>query len=154
MPSCNLKLFHLCVAVKGNDLHSVQKWLWNRIRRIRRANKEDFGQIIRYIQVMICKSMILFRIQHFQKGACRISIVIPGKLIDLIKDNNRIRCTAALNSFHNPSRHGANIGSSVTSYLSFIPNSSQTDSGVGSSKCLSDTLPNTRLACSRSTGKE
>ncbi len=67
-----------------NDFHAVQKRLWH-VQTIRRRDEHDVRKIIIYIQIMIIKCIILFRIQHFEKRRRRIPPMIHTHFIHFIK---------------------------------------------------------------------
>ena len=120
MLSCDLLLLDWCIPVKLYDFHTVQQWLRNGIRCIRRTNEHNIRKVVRNVHVVICKRVILFRIQHFQKGTGRASVIRCRQFIHFIENHNRIRDTALVDPIHNSSWHGANISSSVSSDIGFI----------------------------------
>ena len=89
---------------------------------------------------MICEGIVLFRIQHFQKGTGRISGIIFGKLIHFIQDHHRIHDSGPLHALHDPARHRSHIGSSVTTDLSLITNTAQADPDTFSPKSSGNAL--------------
>ena len=78
------------ISVEGNDLHAVQQRLRNRIRRVRRADKQHIRQVVGHIHVVIREGIVLFRIQDLQQGTGRIPVVGSGELVHLIQHHNRI----------------------------------------------------------------
>ena len=59
-------------------------------------NEQNVGKIIGNVHVMIGERVVLFRIQHFQKGAGRISAIVSYQLIHLIQHHYRIGSAASL----------------------------------------------------------
>ena len=82
----------VCIGVSGklDDLHSVEQRLRDRIDGVCGTDKEHIRQIVRDIHIVVCKGMILLRVQHLQKGARRISVVGRRKLIHLIQHHHRV----------------------------------------------------------------
>ena len=103
---------------------------------------------------MVCKCTVLLRVKHLKQCTCWISAIIFRKLIYFIKNYNRIGNAAAFNPFHDPSRHSADISSSVTADLSFITDSTKTDTHVFTVKRTGNTLSDTCLTGTRRTDKK
>ena len=83
----------LCLRIAGNlnHFHPVQQRTRNGIQAVGGSKEEHIRQIVGKIQIMVGKGTVLFRIQHLQQGAGRISAVAPGiQLIHLIQYHNRI----------------------------------------------------------------
>ena len=76
MPPCNLEFFHRRISRKLNNFHTVQKRLRYRIRRVCRTDKQYIGKVIRHIQIMVSKIIILLRVQHLQQCTCRVAAEI------------------------------------------------------------------------------
>ena len=103
---------------------------------------------------MVCKGVILFRVQYLQQGAGRVSAVVSCQLVHFIQHHNRVRGAAAFHAFHNPAGHGSHISPSVATDFCFIPDSAQTDTHIFSPQSLSNTLANTGFTGTRRSYKE
>ena len=103
---------------------------------------------------MVGKCGILFRIQHFQKGAGGITVVSAGKLVHLIQNHYWVGNSASLDPIHNPSRHGPDIGAAVPSDLRLIPDAPQADPHIFPLQCPGYALADAGLSGSGSAHKQ
>ena len=150
----DLFLFRCSVTRKLNHFHTVKQWFRYCINRIGRADEQHIGKIIRYVHIMVGKRAVLLRIKHFQKRTCRISSVILCQLIHLIQYHNRIRSTASLHAFHDPTGHCAYIRPAMAADLCLITDTAKTDPYVAAMQRLCDALTNTRFSGTRCPYKE
>ncbi len=70
---------------------------------------------------MIQEFRILFRVQHLQKGRCRISLIGGPDLVHLIEHDHRIGCLRVLEGLDQFAGQGPHIGSAVSLDLGLIP---------------------------------
>lgn len=61
------------------DLHSVQQGRWNSSCGVGSSYKKDLGKVKGHIQIMICKVMVLFRIQHLGENKHLNMVVVAIK---------------------------------------------------------------------------
>ena len=69
---------------------------------------------------MILEGIILFGIQHFQQGRCRVTAEIFAEFIDFVQQDKRITGTSLFNSRHDATGHRPHIGAPVTHNFAFI----------------------------------
>ena len=151
---CYLEFLGCRISGELDNLHPVQERLWDRVNAVGGADKEYVRQVVRNVHVVIGKRIVLFRIEDFEKCACRISVVGSGELVHFIEDHYGIVDTAFLNSVHDPAGHSAYICSPVPPDIRFISHSAETDSDIFSVQSFCDGLPDAGLACSGSSDEE
>ena len=142
----DMKLLYSGVAGERDDFHPVQERFRNRVRSVCGADEEHVGQIIGNVHIVVCKCIVLLRIQYFQECACRISAIVLGQLVHLIQHHDRVGGAAALHSLHDPPRHGADIGPAVAADLRFVADASQTDADIFTAQRAGNALSDTCLA--------
>src|SRR5437867_1475353 len=69
---------------------------------------------------MVTDSMVLLRIEHFQKSGCRIAAKIPAELVDLVKQDYRIYGPGAFHQLHDLPGQSADVGSAMPADLGFV----------------------------------
>ena len=142
----DLKLLERCISLEGNDLHPVKKRRRYGVQRVRRADEEHAGKVIRYIHIVIRKCIVLLRIEHFQKGTRRIAVVGGGELVDLVEYHDRVRNTALRDPIHDPAGHSPDIGPSVSPDIRLIPHTAEAHPDILSIQRLRDSLTDACLA--------
>ena len=147
-------LFYGCITRKLNHFHTVQKWFRYGIRAVGRTDKKYIGEVIGHIHIVICKAVVLFRIQYLQKGTCRVSAIILCELIHLIQHHDRVLDTASFHTLHDPARHGTYIRPPVASDLSLVTDAAQADPHIFPVQGFGYALPDTGLACSGCSHKQ
>ena len=130
MPSGDLEFFHLGIAVKADDLHTVEQRLRNRICRVRCTNKHHIRQVVRHLHIVIGKGVILLRVKHLEQGTCRIPVVRSIKLIHLVQHHHRIRDTGLVNAVHNTPCHRSDISTSVAADICFITSTAERNAHI------------------------
>jgi hypothetical protein len=86
----DMKLLPGNITGKFHNFHSVPEGRRNRVQDIGGGNKKDLGQVKRYVQIMVHKGMILFRVQNLQNGAGRVPLKTNPNFINLIKKNEGV----------------------------------------------------------------
>ena len=95
---------------------------------------------------MVCKAVVLLRVQHLQKRAGRVTAVILCQFVHLIKDHDRIIRSASLHPLHDPAGHSPHVRPSVSSDLRLIPDPAQADPHIFPVQGLCNALSDTCLA--------
>ena len=85
---------------------------------------------------MVAECVILFRIQRFQQGGCRVSPEIAGHLVNLIQKEQGIQAPRLLHAVDQPSRHSPDISAAMSANLSFIPYPAQRNTGKFTVYCF------------------
>ena len=78
---------------------------------------------------MVAECVVLFRIQGFQQGGCRIAPKIAGHLIHFIQQKQGVQTAHFLHAVDQPARHRANIRAAMSADLRFIPHPAQRNTG-------------------------
>ena len=151
---CNTVFFYRCISRKADDLHPVQKRFRDRIRAVRRTDKQYIAEVIRDIHIMIGERIILLRIQHLQQSTRRIAAVITAQLVHFIQHHDGICGTALLDPVHDPARHGADIGAPVPADLRLITHTAKAHPDILPMQSLCDTLSDTGLPGTRCAHKQ
>ena len=125
MAAGNLNLFFRDIAAYLNQLHTVQQRSGDGIQIIGSSDEHHFGQIIVHIQKVIMECSILFRVEHFEEGRGGVSLAVGTHLVYFIQNKYRIGGACLYQILDNPSRHGTDIGFTMTANLSFIMHASQ-----------------------------
>ena len=74
-----------------DNLHSVLQSRLYGTKIISCSDKHHFGEVVTNLQKIIVELIILFRIKHFQHSRRGISSIANAKLVEFVKDKNRIR---------------------------------------------------------------
>ena len=120
---CNLKFFLINVSGKLDNFSAVKQWFRNRIKSIRRKNKEHIGNVERQIKIIIAERNILLRIKNLKKRACRISLWSGTHFVNFVNHKDRRFCMRYLYSLNDFSAHRTYICTAVPFYLRLIPHS-------------------------------
>ena len=70
---------------------------------------------------MVAEGIVLSRVQHFQKGRGRVSLVVRAHLVHLVQKEHRISSTSLFQGFQNAPRHSPHIGAAMAADLRLIP---------------------------------
>ena len=84
---CNLKFFLARIAGQLDDLHTIEQWPRDRIKRIGRRYEQHVGEIERHLDKMVAERVVLLRVEHLQKRRGWVAAVVVSKLIDLVKQH-------------------------------------------------------------------
>src|SRR5947209_13449274 len=105
LPDDDLLLKH--IARKINNIHAVSKGSRYLVLHIPGADEEHLREIVRNLQVVIGKGVILLRIQHFQQGGGRITTILRREFVDFVEKENRVFDAHSLHRMDNTHRKGA-----------------------------------------------
>ena len=102
---------------------------------------------------MIDKLVVLFAVENFKQGRGRITLIISGKLVYLVKDQYGIVDSCVLYRSNDPAGNGTDVCSSVTPDLSLILDAAQGNALAFSADRLCYRLCDRGLADTRRTDK-
>ena len=108
------------IAVDLDDLHPVEQRIGNGVEGVRRGDENDLGQIVRHFQIPVAESVILFGVEHFQKGARGVAVNVVGKFIDLVEQKHRIGRARAAHPVDDPAGHRPHVGAPVPADLRLV----------------------------------
>ena len=81
------------------------------------------------IKIVILKSLVLFRVQHFQQGTGRIAAVVPCQLVDLIQQDDRVGGLGGIDGTDDAAGHCADVCTAVAADLGFIMHAAKAHAG-------------------------
>ena len=153
MPFGDLQFFLRRVAGKLNDFHSVIERRGNCGRVISGRHKKDFGKVIRYVDEIIHKGVVLFAVKHLQHRRGRVPLVIGAEFVNLIKEHQRIGSARAFDCRNDFSLHCADIGTAVTANFRFIVHTAKRNAHIFSTHRFRKRFCNTGFADAGRTDK-
>ena len=107
----NLQLLAIAVTGKLDHLHTIAQRRWNRSELIRGADEKNLRKIEGQIEIVIGESVVLFRIENFEKRSRRIAAIIRAQLVNLVQHHHRIIHARAANLLNDAARHRAHVSS-------------------------------------------
>ena len=143
---CDVELLLSVVAADLDDLHSVFKRAGDRAAVIRRRYEHDVRKVKRQVDVVISERVVLLGIEHLEKSAGRVSLIVGGELVDLVEDNKRVVRTRGIYSGNYASGHRGYVSPPVTSDLGFVANAAQSDTLDLAPDSRADRLRDRRLS--------
>ena len=120
MAAGDVELFHAGIAGQFNHIHTVIQRAGNVGSIVGGGNEQHVAEVKRDIKIVILKSLVLFRVQHFQQGAGRIAAVIPCQLVDLIQQDDRVGGLGGIDGADDAAGHCADVCTAVTADLGFV----------------------------------
>ena len=114
------------VATHLDNLHAVEQWARDSAQIIGCGDEEHFRQVIVYVEVVIVESGVLLGVEHLEKS--RSGIAMHSGLchfVYLVEDKDGIARSGFLNVLDDTTGHSTDIGATMTTYLSFIVQSTQ-----------------------------
>src|SRR5262249_6916502 len=90
VPFDDLQLLFLGVPRQLQHFHAVAQGRRNRIEDIRRGQEQDPGKIKGYVQIVVLKGTVLFRIEHLEQRRSRIAAEVHPELVDLVENEQRV----------------------------------------------------------------
>ena len=79
------------------------------------------------IQIVVPKSVVLLRIQGFEKRRGRIAAEVAAELVDLIKHKDRVVGLRAAQRLHDLPGQGPDIGAAMAAYFGFVVHAAERD---------------------------
>ena len=139
----------LGVAVEPDDLHPVEQRRRDGVGDIRRRDEQDFGKIQIDLEIVIPERVVLRWVQHFEQRRRGIAPPVAADLVDLVEHDHRVAGAGFLEGTGDPAREGANVGSPVSTDLSFIVDAAKRNSRELATQRPGNRLPKRRLANAR-----
>ena len=124
------------IAADFNKLHTVKQWTWNIACVICCGYEQNLGQIQRQFHIVISEMAVLLWVQYFQKCRGSVSFVITAYFVNLIQQHKRIAYARLSETIGDSAGHRTDIGSSMTSDLSFISHTTKTDPYIFLIQCI------------------
>ena len=113
------------VTAHFNQLHTVEQRRWDGAQVVGRSDEHDVRQVVVNVNVIVVERVVLFRVEHFQHGRARVAMAIAAQLINLIQNDDRIRCFRFDQALDDTSRHGTDVRLAVTADFGFIVHATQ-----------------------------
>ena len=120
----NLDLLVFGITGKTNDFHTIKKRP-RHVQTVGGGNKHYVRQIIVHFQIMIVKTVVLLRIQHFQKRRRRISAPVAAEFVYLVQQKQRIGGSGFFHALNDFARHRTDIGAPVSADLRFVAHTAE-----------------------------
>ena len=118
-------LFPSRVGGQLDDFHPVDERLRNGVQRVGGGDEQTVGKIIRQFHKVVAEVPVLLRVKHLKKRRRRVSVRVPGQLVHLVQQDERVLDTDLRQCRDDASRHGADIGFPVPADVGLIPHAAQ-----------------------------
>ena len=126
----DLDFFFQGVATDINDFHTVPKGRLDCAQIVARGQKHHLAQIVIQVEVIVVKSVVLFRVQDLEKGGRWIAVMVSSKLVDFVEDEQRIARSGFFQVLQNATWHCANVCLAMSSDFGFVTKSAQAHSNI------------------------
>ncbi len=113
-------LFGFKVTAQLYYFHSVQKRAGDGVLIVCRGYEHDLGQIVFLLQKMIAEGEILCAVQYLQHGCGGVAAHVRGKLVYLVKKQQRIYAARLAHCGDNTARHCAYVCAPMAAYLGLV----------------------------------
>ena len=120
----DVDFFVFGIARQTDNLHAIHQRRRN-VQAIGSGDKHHVRQIVFHFGIMVDKSMVLLRIQHFQQGAGRVATEVAPHFVDFIQQKQRIAHTYFGDVLQNFAGHRADISTAVAADFAFIVHAAQ-----------------------------
>src|SRR5437588_4568350 len=151
LPDDDLLLKH--IARKINNIHAVSKGYRYLVVHIPGADEEHLREIVRNLQVVIGKGVILLRIQHFQQGGGRITTILRREFVDFVEKENRVFDAHSLHRLDNTPGQRADIGAAMSANLRLVVHTTKRNAGKLAPQCVGYRVPQGCFTDSRGTNE-
>ena len=143
----------LGITGKTQNLETILKRRRNRVQHVRSRDKENFGQIVFDVEVVILEHVILLRVKNFQQRRTWIAAKICAQLVDFVKQQNRIDGSGFLHHLNDLAGQSADVSAAMAANLGFITHAAKRQPHKLSSSRARNRLAETGLADSRRTNE-
>src|SRR5206468_1372610 len=113
-------LLFLGVARNLDDIHAVAQRARYGEAIVAGADKEDIGEIVWRLEVMIGERVVLLRIEHLEQRRRRVTAVVGRHLIDLVQQEDRVSYAGRLHRLDDAPRERADVRALVAANLSLV----------------------------------
>ena len=103
---------------------------------------------------MIRKAVVLFGVQHLEKGAGRVPVIGGIELVHLVQHHHRVRDAAFLNAVHDAAGHGPDIGAPMAADIRLVAHAAQADTHILALQGTGDAAADAGLAGAGGPDKE
>jgi hypothetical protein len=121
----DLELLLLGIAGQLQDLHPVAQRGRDRIEHVGRRQEQHFGEIERYVEVVIAKRVVLFRVEDLEERRRGIAAEVGAQLVDFVEDEDRILRFRAPKALDDLPRQRSNVRATVTAYFRLVAHAAQ-----------------------------
>src|SRR6185503_12615119 len=128
MAKSDLQLLLFGVAGEADYFHPIPESGLHRVENVCGSHENHVRQIKRDPEIVVAKSIVLLRIQNFQKRGRRVATKIRSHLINLIEHDQWIVCTRLLQRLDDAAGHRADVSPAMATDLSLVVHASQTES--------------------------
>jgi len=59
-----------------DSLHAVEQRWRNSVERVCGGDEEDLGEVDGYVDIVVCESVVLLRIEYLKHGCAGVAIVV------------------------------------------------------------------------------
>ena len=113
------------VPGQPDDFHAVLQRQRNVRQGVGGRNKQNVGQVVVQIQVMVVEGKVLLGIENLQQRRRRIAPEIHAHFIDFIQAKYRIIDADFFQGLENLAGKRPDVGPAVSPNFSFIPHAAQ-----------------------------
>ena len=149
MPPGNLELLGSRVAGEFDHLQAVAQSRVDRVKPVGRGDEQYPRQIIRHVQVIVGKGVVLGGIKHLKQRCGRVAAIIGADLVQFIQQNNGIARFSAPERLNNSAGQRPDIRAPVSANLNFITHAAQGNARKLATKRVGHTLAQRRFSNSR-----
>src|SRR5215472_16462477 len=146
VPPCDGDLLPVGVARELDHLHPVNERGRDGIEEVCGTDKEDAGEVVRDVQVVIHKRVVLCRVEKLQQSGCRISLEAHRQLFNLVEHENGVAGTGPAYPLDDPARQRPHVGTPMATDVSLIADSAERCPHERPAQCPRDGLTERRLA--------
>src|SRR5690606_23498353 len=97
------------------------------------------------LQVVIRKSVVLFRIKYFKECCARVTTKVVSDFVDLIHHENRVNCTGFLHALDDLPGESANVRPTMASDRRLIMHTTERNANKLAPQRLGNAAPERRL---------
>ena len=115
----NVDLLVLGVAGETDHFHTIKQRRRN-VQRIGGRHEHHFGEVVLNLDIVIDKSRVLLRVEHFQQSRTRVATKILSQLVDFVEQEERVLDCDLGHVLQNLARHRTNVRATVPANLGFI----------------------------------
>jgi hypothetical protein len=82
----------LGIEVPGNpdDLHPIPQRVGDPGEGVRRGDEKHLGKVELELEVVVLEGLVLFGVEHLEKGRGGISVPVAGELVDLVQEEDGV----------------------------------------------------------------
>ncbi len=120
----DLNLLFLGVTLEPDDLHPVHQRL-RHVERVGGGDEHHVAEVVIELEIMVLEAVVLLGIEHFQQRRGRIAAEVLAELVDLVEQEQRVRCPRLLDVGNDLARQRADVGPAVAADLGLVAHAAQ-----------------------------